>query len=239
MDHRGVGGIDDESARLIEVTRSSLEAAIRAMTVGSTLGAIGAAVSEVAEAAGMSETLAQLRSDYPQGPHDQPQSMCPAFGSLRVGLRMRRTATILSGSACCVYGLTFTSHFYGARRSVGYVPDSLPAHNDVTVHEYLDFYARAYGLHGAKRREAVGAVEEFTGVTGILDKHLKALSKGMKQRVTLGRALIHNPDVLILDEPAAGLDPRARVELRELLAVLATDFMNLQSLSPNKIGAHL
>ncbi|MEO0998851.1 MAG: chlorophyllide a reductase subunit Y, partial [Pseudomonadota bacterium] len=55
-------------------------------------------------------------------PHDQPQSMCPAFGSLRVGLRMRRTATILSGSACCVYGLTFTSHFYGARRTVGYVP---------------------------------------------------------------------------------------------------------------------
>jgi chlorophyllide a reductase subunit Y len=61
-------------------------------------------------------------ADYPRGPHDQPQSMCPAFGSLRVGLRMRRVATILSGSACCVYGLTFTSHFYGARRSVGYVP---------------------------------------------------------------------------------------------------------------------
>jgi chlorophyllide a reductase subunit Y len=67
-------------------------------------------------------TLEQYAADYPKGPHDQPQSMCPAFGSLRVGLRMRRTATILSGSACCVYGLTFTSHFYGARRSVGYVP---------------------------------------------------------------------------------------------------------------------
>jgi chlorophyllide a reductase subunit Y len=67
-------------------------------------------------------TLEQYAQDYPKGPHDQPQSMCPAFGSLRVGLRMRRTATILSGSACCVYGLTFTSHFYGARRSVGYVP---------------------------------------------------------------------------------------------------------------------
>jgi 3,8-divinyl chlorophyllide a/chlorophyllide a reductase subunit Y len=80
------------------------------------------AMVAAAEAAGMSETLAQLREDYPQGPHDQPQSMCPAFGSLRVGLRMRRTATILSGSACCVYGLTFTSHFYGAKRSVGYVP---------------------------------------------------------------------------------------------------------------------
>jgi len=75
-----------------------------------------------ARAAGKSEVLDQYAADYPKGPHDQPQSMCPAFGALRVGLRMRRTATILSGSACCVYGLTFTSHFYGARRSVGYVP---------------------------------------------------------------------------------------------------------------------
>ena len=75
-----------------------------------------------AEAAGLSETLQRYAVDYPAGPHEKPQSMCPAFGSLRVGLRMRRTATVLSGSACCVYGLTFTSHFYGARRSVGYVP---------------------------------------------------------------------------------------------------------------------
>jgi chlorophyllide a reductase subunit Y len=77
---------------------------------------------EAASAAGKSETLERYARDYPAGPHDQPQSMCPAFGSLRVGLRMRRTATVLSGSACCVYGLTFTSHFYGAKRSVGYVP---------------------------------------------------------------------------------------------------------------------
>jgi chlorophyllide a reductase subunit Y len=75
-----------------------------------------------ARAAGKSEVLDRYAADYPRGPHDQPQSMCPAFGSLRVGLRMRRTATVLSGSACCVYGLTFTSHFYGARRTVGYVP---------------------------------------------------------------------------------------------------------------------
>ena len=77
---------------------------------------------EAAAASANSEVLEALSRDYPVGPHDQPQSMCPAFGSLRVGLRMRRTATILSGSACCVYGLTFTSHFYGAKRSVGYVP---------------------------------------------------------------------------------------------------------------------
>ena len=75
-----------------------------------------------ARAAGKSNLMDRLATDYPKGPHDQPQSMCPAFGSLRVGLRMRRVATILSGSACCVYGLTFTSHFYGARRTVGYVP---------------------------------------------------------------------------------------------------------------------
>jgi 3,8-divinyl chlorophyllide a/chlorophyllide a reductase subunit Y len=79
-------------------------------------------MTRAAMAAGKSETLETYSRDYPMGPHDQPQSMCPAFGSLRVGLRMRRTATILSGSACCVYGLTFTSHFYGARRTVGYVP---------------------------------------------------------------------------------------------------------------------
>jgi chlorophyllide a reductase subunit Y len=83
---------------------------------------------EAARSAGKSDVLDQYAADYPvdpqKGPHDQPQSMCPAFGSLRVGLRMRRTATVLSGSACCVYGLTFTSHFYGARRTVGYVPFS-------------------------------------------------------------------------------------------------------------------
>jgi chlorophyllide a reductase subunit Y len=79
-------------------------------------------MASAAKAAGNAELMEGFERDYPKGPHDQPQSMCPAFGSLRVGLRMRRVGTILSGSACCVYGLTFTSHFYGARRTVGYVP---------------------------------------------------------------------------------------------------------------------
>ncbi|ABC23774.1 chlorophyllide a reductase subunit Y [Rhodospirillum rubrum] len=82
------------------------------------------AMRRSAEVAGNGAVLARYAADYPAGPHDQPQSMCPAFGSLRVGLRMRRTATVLSGSACCVYGLTFVSHFYGAKRSVAYVPFS-------------------------------------------------------------------------------------------------------------------
>lgn len=82
----------------------------------------GQTMEAAARAAGNSELMDQFARDYPQGPHDKPQSMCPAFGSLRVGLRMRRVSTVLSGSACCVYGLTFVSHFYGARRSVGYVP---------------------------------------------------------------------------------------------------------------------
>jgi chlorophyllide a reductase subunit Y len=82
----------------------------------------GGTLDAAARAAGKSAVMDDLAKNYPKGPHDQPQSMCPAFGSLRVGLRMRRVSTILSGSACCVYGLTFTSHFYGARRSVGYVP---------------------------------------------------------------------------------------------------------------------
>lgn len=82
----------------------------------------GSEMKDAARMAGKSDILDQYAKDYPTGPHDQPQSMCPAFGSLRVGLRMKRVATVLSGSACCVYGLTFVSHFYGARRSVGYVP---------------------------------------------------------------------------------------------------------------------
>jgi chlorophyllide a reductase subunit Y len=105
-----------------------IAAADRAAAHGDGLGCHGGRerMLEAAKAAGNAALLDRYAADYPldpaRGPHDQPQSMCPAFGSLRVGLRMRRTATVLSGSACCVYGLTFTSHFYGARRSVGYVP---------------------------------------------------------------------------------------------------------------------
>lgn len=109
-----------------------------------------------------------------------------------------------------------------ARRLIGYVPDALPMHRDISVHEYLDFFARAYGLMGTQRRQAIENIEEFTNLIGIREKTLYTLSKGMKQRVSLARALIHAPPVLVMDEPASGLDPRARVELRELLRVLSS-----------------
>ncbi|MBQ0943385.1 chlorophyllide a reductase subunit Y [Ideonella sp. 4Y16] len=99
------------------------------------------------------DTLARYARDYPQGPHDQPQSMCPAFGSLRVGLRMRRVATVLSGSACCVYGLSFTSHFYGARRSVGYVPFN--SETLVTGKLFEDIREAAFGLADPEKVDAV------------------------------------------------------------------------------------
>ncbi len=108
-----------------------------------------------------------------------------------------------------------------ARRAIGYMPDHLPSHRDVTVDDYLDFFARAYGLTGRRRREVVTGVREFTGLAGIRGKLIHNLSKGMKQRLSLARALVHDPGILILDEPAAGLDPRARIELRELLVALA------------------
>jgi len=106
------------------------------------------------------------------------------------------------------------------RRVIGYMPDALPAHADITVYEYLDFFARAYGLKGKQKTQTLSNLEEFTGLGSMRAKYLNQLSKGMKQRVSLARALVHDPKVLIMDEPAAGLDPRARIELRELMKIL-------------------
>ena len=109
------------------------------------------------------------------------------------------------------------------RRLLGFMPDGFGKYPNMTVVEYLDFFARAYGLAGVARRDAVERVLVFTELRRIARKQVTELSKGMGQRLGLGRTLIHDPEVLILDEPAAGLDPRARVELRELIALLARD----------------
>ena len=109
------------------------------------------------------------------------------------------------------------------RRYLGFMPDSFGKYANMNVVEYLDFYARAYGLRDSKRRDAIDHVLVFTELRKLADKPINTLSKGMSQRLGLGRCLIHDPQVMVLDEPAAGLDPRARVELRELIRLLASE----------------
>ena len=109
------------------------------------------------------------------------------------------------------------------RHRLGFMPDYTGTYPNVNVREYLDFFARAYRLRGAKRERAVEEVMDFTGLDVLADKPTEGLSKGMRQRLCLGRALIHDPAVLVLDEPAAGLDPRARIELREMIRALAAN----------------
>ncbi len=136
---------------------------------------------------------------------------------------MRILATLDEPTAgdAFIDGVSVVEYPERARRLVGYMPDHLPTHRDMSVHDYLDFFARAYGLKSERRRKVIEHIEEFTNLVGIREKMLVRLSKGMKQRVSLARALLHDPPVLIMDEPAAGLDPRARLELRQLLRVLA------------------
>ncbi len=109
------------------------------------------------------------------------------------------------------------------RRVVGFMPDSFGKYGNMNVLEYIDFFARAYGLSGRARRAAIERVLVFTELGKLAEKPITALSKGMSQRLALGRTLINDPAVLILDEPAAGLDPRARIELRELVRLLAVE----------------
>ena len=109
------------------------------------------------------------------------------------------------------------------RRIVGFMPDYAGVYANTTVSEYLDFFARAYDLRGGAAQRAVENIIEFMGIGELRDRDVESLSKGLKQRVALGRALIHDPQLLILDEPAANLDPRARIEFRTLIRELAAD----------------
>ena len=109
------------------------------------------------------------------------------------------------------------------RRIVGFMPDYAGVYANTTVEEYLDFFARAHDLKGEARRKAVAHIIDFMSIGDLRDRQVESLSKGLKQRVALGRAIIHDPEVLILDEPAANLDPRARIEFRTLIRELAAD----------------
>jgi ABC-2 type transport system ATP-binding protein len=154
-----------------------------------------------------------------------PGQVCGFIGPNGAGktttMRIAATLDLPDEGDVSVYGASVLLEPRLVRRQLGFMPDAYGAYPSTTVEEYLDFFARAYGLRGKERLQALSYVTDFTGLDRLAGKLIDALSKGMKQRLCLAKTLLHDPGFLILDEPAAGLDPRARVELRELVRALA------------------
>jgi ABC-2 type transport system ATP-binding protein len=138
-------------------------------------------------------------------------------------MRILATLDVPTAGDAFVDGFSVTQDPERVRKRLGFMPDYFETQPNILVEEYLDFFARAYGLMGADRLRALRHVMSFTGLNALRGKPIDTLSKGMKQRLCLGRAMVHDPPVLVMDEPAAGLDPRARIQLREMIGQLAAE----------------